>query len=181
MEIETIFPNYLYSIKYEEEQLNEYHRLFKEWTDKEVLLSFFTANKGYLGNYIWGDLRNEPEKAAAAVIKDAHDLEKYINYVMGNVRTGKEPGLDQYFQPLNGKYVYQWELVPMKGYGKGKPSFIRLYAIKIESNCYIIVYGGLKLCRTIQDSPVLKDNVFRKIDRTLAFLRSEGFELNEDK
>ena len=60
------------------------------------------------------------------------------------------------------------------------PSLLRLYAIKIDSNCYLIVYGGIKLGTTIQDSPVLKDNVFKKIDQVLSYLRVNGITDSND-
>ena len=62
----------------------------------------------------------------------------------------------------------------MKAYGKNKHTFLRLYAIKLGQNCYLIVYGGLKLGRAVQDSPILKDNVIRKIDWALYYLKQEG-------
>ena len=58
--------------------------------------------------------------------------------------------------------------------------FIRLYAIRMEENCYLIVYGGLKLADTIQNSPVLKTEVFKRIDQTLAYLKREGITEQED-
>ena len=71
-------------------------------------------------------------------------------------------------------------MMPVKGYGKNRHTFLRLYAIRIEPNCYLIVYGGLKLARTIQESPVLKEHVFAKIDWVLQYLKREGIVDNED-
>ena len=68
----------------------------------------------------------------------------------------------------------------IEGYGKNNHTFIRLYAIKIEKNCYLIVYGGLKLAKTIQESPVLKDHVFAKIDWVRQYLKREGIDKNDD-
>ncbi|MBO5700268.1 MAG: hypothetical protein J6R57_02490, partial [Bacteroidales bacterium] len=87
---------------------------------------------------------------------------------------------DEYFHFLDGKYKCLWTLEPMKSYGTGMPSLLRLYAIKIDSNCYLIVYGGIKLGATIQDSPVLKDNVFKKIDEVLSYLRVNGIADSDD-
>lgn len=33
MEIIAIFPPYIYSIKYDDQDINEYDRLFDEWND----------------------------------------------------------------------------------------------------------------------------------------------------
>lgn len=88
--------------------------------------------------------------------------------------------LDEYHRVFRDKYIYEWKLIPMKGYGTGKPTFIRLYAIRMEENCYLMVYGGLKLADTIQNSPVLKTEVFKRIDQTLAYLKREGITKQED-
>ena len=81
---------------------------------------------------------------------------------------------------LGGKYKCLWSLEPMKSYGTKSPSLLRLYAIKIDTNCYLIVYGGIKLGDTIQNSPVLKDKVFNKIDSVLSFLKNNGIADSED-
>ena len=100
--------------------------------------------------------------------------------IADNAKNGETPDFESYFQPLEGKYIYEWKLIPMKGYGTGKPTFIRLYAIRMEENCYLVVYGGLKLADTIQNSPVLKTEVFKRIDQTLAYLKREGITEQED-
>lgn len=71
-------------------------------------------------------------------------------------------------------------MTPMKGYGTLESSFLRLYAIRVDYNCFLIVYGGIKLNDTIQNSPVLKDNVFKKIDSVRQFLKDEGVLDGED-
>ena len=71
-------------------------------------------------------------------------------------------------------------MMPVKGYGRKAHTFLRLYAIKVEANCYIVVYGGLKLGRSIQESPLLKNEVFNRIDRVLRYLKQEGVIDHED-
>ena len=118
MEIVEIYNDLLYSIGFDEEDLNEYDRVFKEWHDLDYLIS--------------------------------------------------------------GKYKCLWSLEPVKSYGPYSPSLLRLYAIKLDSNCYLIVYGGIKLGSTIQESPVLKDKVFNKIDAVLTFLKINGITESND-
>ena len=41
--------------------------------------------------------------------------------------------LDEYHRVFRDKYIYEWKLIPMKGYGTGKPTFLfvcMLYAWK---------------------------------------------------
>ena len=90
------------------------------------------------------------------------------------MKVGEKPSFDEYFHFLDGKYKCLWTLEPMKSYGTNRPSLLRLYAIKLGPNCYLIVYGGIKLGDTIQNSPVLKDKVFNKIDNVLNYLKANG-------
>ena len=64
--------------------------------------------------------------------------------------------------------------MPVKGYGVMDSTFLRLYAIRLDKNCYLLVYGGIKLNKTIQDSPILRDNVFQKMDMVRSYLVEEG-------
>ena len=61
-----------------------------------------------------------------------------------------------------------------------EPSFLRIYAIKIASNCYLIVDGGIKLTKKIQDAPELKDHVFKNIDKVIDYLQKTGIIDGED-
>ena len=173
-EIKEIFPQHLYSFHYDGQERNEYRRLFHEWNDKSFLLSFFREYIEFLDIEIWSEFNNEPENAAKSVILDANRLEPFIQELEENTKAGKKPDFDSYFQPFEGKYAYVLEMVPMKAYGTNKHTFLRLYAIKLGQNCYLIVYGGIKLSRSVQDSPILKDNVIRKIDWALYYLKQEG-------
>lgn len=180
MEIIEIIPPYLYSVRYDEESLDEYHRVFHYWNDINQLLEFFRLNADYLKQPFWRDTVSEPEEAAKDVIVDANALQNYLNHLADNARRGLYPDFDSYFHPLEGKYIYEWRLIPMKGYGMGKPTFIRLYAIRMAENCYLLVYGGLKLADKIQNSPGLKDEVFKRIDRTFAYMKREGITDTDD-
>jgi hypothetical protein len=175
MDVFAIIPDRIYSIKYDEEDTAEYNRLFEEeWTDVEFLTNFFQSHPEYTENEFWGFLGNDPEKAAARVLKDAHMLELHLRELAKNSDNGKLPDLEDYFKPLNGKYGYDIEYIPVKGYGVLESTFLRLYAIRFTENCYLIVYGGIKLNSSIQNSPDLQDNVFRKIDKVKQFLVDES-------
>lgn len=175
MLIVAIIPDRIYSIKYDEEDSTEYYRLFnKEWTDVNSLMEFFQSHNEFTENEFWGFLGNDPEKAAARVLEDANRLELHLKELAKNSDNDELPDLEDYFKPLNGKYGYDIEYIPMKGYGVLESTFLRLYAIRFTKNCYLIVYGGIKLNSSIQNSPGLKDNVFRKIDKVKQYLLDEG-------
>lgn len=180
MEIKEVFPDLLYSIHNDNEKINEYRKMFNLWTDKQFLLNFFRKYVTFIDKDLWKGLDKDPEKAAQFVIQDAYKLEKYIKQLKRNIEKGKVPDFDSFFRPLDGKYVYEWQHVPMKAYGKEHNTMLRIYAIKMGENCYLVVCGGLKLAKTIQESPVLKDEVFPRIDRAIHYLKQLGIENNND-
>lgn len=89
-----------------------------------------------LSNDVWADVR-EPEDAARQVLEEAEDLEELIDELCKNTDLGKTPDLDNHFRYLEGKYNYVFEYKPVKSYGVNKPSLLRMYAIRLESNCYV--------------------------------------------
>lgn len=107
-------------------------------------------------------------------------MQKAQEELVENAEHGGKPDLEAHFHFLNGKYSFVCELAPMKAYSTLKPSLLRLYAIRLEENCFLIVYGGIKLADTIQNSPDLKDNVIQKLDKVLAFLKREGITERDD-
>ena len=41
MEIEKIYPPYIYSVKYDGEDVNEFERLFEDWRNLDEVMDFF--------------------------------------------------------------------------------------------------------------------------------------------
>ncbi|MCQ2253989.1 MAG: hypothetical protein MJZ29_00660 [Bacteroidaceae bacterium] len=183
MEIVEIYEPWIYSIQFDEDDLNEYDKVIEKWHDLDYLTEFFTTNAEYMNNPIWASIGlspSEPEKSAERVIDESEKLEDYIEQLVENAEHGVKPDLEAHFHFLNGKYSFVCELAPMKAYSTLKPSLLRLYAIRLEENCFLIVYGGIKLADTIQNSPDLKDNVIQKLDKVLAFLKREGITERDD-
>lgn len=149
----------------------------------DYLVKFFTENKDCVNTEFWKNAGldpHNPERSAERVIDEADSLEAYISQLVANCSNGEKPDFDEYFHFLGGKYKCLWSLEPMKSYGTDSPSLLRLYAIKIDVNCYLIVYGGIKLGDTIQNSLILKDKVFNKIDLILSFLKANGISDSDD-
>lgn len=172
MEIIDIYPPYIYSIHYDDEEDCEYDRLFQLWNDVGYVVSFMTKNEAYLQSPIWERIP-EPEEAARQVLTEANELEIYFDTLNDNVSQGKKPDFDSHFKLLNGrKYEFELEYLPMKSYGLERPSLLRMYAIKLKPNIYIITGGGIKLTDSIQNSPDLQDHVLPNIDKVREFLKS---------
>lgn len=180
MEIESIFPPFIYSIVYEDNGESEYDRLFRLWNDIGYVTQFMEDNIEYLNSPNW-EHTPEPESATRQVIDEATGLEDLFDELNENSRKGIIPDFDSHFKYLEGKYKYEIQWQPMKSYGTGTPSFLRMYAIKLEPpNTYIITGGGIKLADKIQNSPEIKEHILKDIDRVRDFLKSNGIFDNED-
>ncbi len=71
MEIEEVYPPFIYSIRYDRQEQNEFHRLFTEWNDVEAIINFLEENEDYLiGKYMKFNIEKLAEVAKPAVQKD---------------------------------------------------------------------------------------------------------------
>ena len=173
MEIIAIFPPYIYSIKYDDKEENEYDRLFDEWNDLTSILDFLIEHKEMLKASVWKKV-SEPELAARQVLDEAEALELLFEELNYHTANGEDPDYDSHFHYLDGKYKFELEYEPMKSYGDRRPSLLRMYAIKMDKNTYLVTGGGIKLGATIQNSPDLQDHVIQNIDKVRAWLKENG-------
>lgn len=180
MEIEKIYPPYIYSIKYDGNSESEFDRLFQLWNDVGFVTQFIEDNKDFLKSGVWQRIP-EVEDAARQVLREAETLEDLFEELNENTELGDKPDFDSHFKYLDGKYKYEIELVPMKSYGSTiRPSLLRMYAIKMATNSYLITGGGIKLSDTIQNSPDLKKHVIQNIDRVREYLKKNEIMNVED-
>lgn len=177
MEIEEIFPPYIYSVRYAEYADNEFDRLLDMWNDTSEITCFLNDNIQLVTGAFW---RTTPENMARQILDEAEELEDLFDEYRANADANAKPDFDNLFRYLEGKYKYETKHFPMKSYGPQRPSLIRLYAIKMGPNCYLITGGGIKLADTIQNSPDLKDHVLQNIDRVRDYLKANGIMDGED-
>lgn len=183
MDIREIYKDCLYSIRFDEADTDEYSRVISLWKDLDYLVDFFKTNAKEVDQPFWREVGLHPDApltSAERVASEALVLAAYIRDLAQNAANGELPDFEDFFHPLGGKYSYVRELEPHKSYGTFSPSLLRLYAIKLDKNVYLIVFGGIKLGSTIQNSPGLKEQVFNRIDNVIAFLKANGiFEGND--
>lgn len=167
--IVPILKPYLYSIAYGDDD-DQFNKFFDFHNNVTMVRDFLIANAHYLtDNPVWKNIPNV-DSATRQVLWEAEDLEEVLYARADNAAAGKEPDLDSHFKYLDGPYRDTFEYVPMKSYGPGRPSLLRLYAIKLERNRYVITGGGIKLSDKIQTSPGLKDCVMNDIRRARDYI-----------
>lgn len=169
IDIEPIVGEVLFSMKYGDKDC-EYDRVFDMFNHVDYVKNLFEDNKEYLNRDAWKNIPNI-EAAARQVLFEANELENRLISCAENSMKGEVPDLDKLFEYIGGKEfadVYQY--TPMKAYGKGRPALLRLYAIKLAPNTYVITGGGIKLHDSIESSPGIKDHVLQDIRRARNWL-----------
>lgn len=157
MKILPIFAPHLYAVRYENEALDELERLFDEWSDIEKLESFFLANSNDL-DYFEIDV----DEAIMETLKETKAFRKVI---LGIVKKGN-PDLDSIFKNLDDNKLRVFELEKQKS----KRRWLRIYALRIDSNVYLITGGAIKLTHKMK-TRLHTRNELDKLERCRNFLK----------
>lgn len=138
MEIVPIFDAHLYSFKYPGEEFDELERLLDEWNDIEILRKFFEENSQDLKYFRIGvdDAIIQTRKEGNALRKKLINLSKSVN-----------PDVDSMFANLDD---YEARIVDLAKQ-KSKRRWLRIYALRVDANTYIITGGAIKLTKKMED------------------------------
>lgn len=169
MKFVRIIPyyNHLWAVKEEGKETDELSLLFRQWSNFNYLLDFFFANLNDLKNFF------RIEKISEAIrdtMEDAQELERLI---LDFPYTEKLDGL---FHPLSLADNREHELTREKARNWGRtqhPSWLRIYAIRIEPNVYIVTGGAIKLTATMQE----REHTQKELDKMNAcrdYLKQNG-------
>jgi hypothetical protein len=166
MKIIPTFVPCLYTFKYDQHQTDEFERVFDEWAEPMFLYNFFEQNEK--------DIDMPIEEAINKVAKEAKFLRKKLIEL-----AGKTPNqLNQLFKNLYNHETNTQELSRQKAPSR----WLRLYAIRIDENIFVITGGTIKLDRGViaqnnlyrlQDRPHTNDEL-NKINRCKDYLTDEG-------
>lgn len=147
------FPGHLYAVVWDE--INAFDSLMDNWTSVSFLRGFAKDNK-ILDVYTF----------IQKITKEVSCIDNlFIRYVQ------QKGIIDNYFRPLSNSEYLDKVLSLQKG--KINTQMLRIYAIKIESNCYIITGGAIKLTRTMQEH---RDTLIelQKLNKLKNFLIHQG-------
>lgn len=150
------FPGHLYAFVYTDSETNEYDRLMDLWTDVSYLRTFAKENKVEDINQFTKDR-----------LSDAEKIQNLIDELLSN----SEP-LEHYFKALNNHETGIKILSLQKG-KSSKSDGLRIYAVKIDVNCFVITGGAIKMSQTMQDHPDT-NNELKKIKKAQNFLKENG-------
>lgn len=135
----------LWAVRYDGMKDNILFCTFHDWVDIDWLEQFFTEHIADLRRYF---RITEVNDAIIDTITDATRLQALI------LDLSPEADLDLLFRPLDNNRTAEMLLGKEKAKGErtsGHPSWLRLYALKVEPQIYIITGGAIKLTYKMED------------------------------
>ena len=135
----------LWAVRYEEESRNCFEKLFSNWYDMNWLKSFFQENLADLSSFFH---ITDVYEAVMETIGEARRLECLM------LDIAPEANLDLLFKHLENSRFSEISLGKEKAYGDGSfrhPSWLRIYAIKIEAGVYLVTGGAIKLTHEMRE------------------------------
>lgn len=78
------------------------------------------------------------------------------------------------FKPLSNNEYKLRPYQKLKVYGTIRKSWLRVYAVRITSDLFVITGGAIKLTRTMEERDHTKDQL-RRISKARNYLKEQGF------
>lgn len=171
----------LYAIRYNSGEPDEFERLFELWNDVEYLENFCFDNQDDLKKSIFGYLT--VEKAVEEILQEAQDLEYFLVDLVHKGFVGGVGQLQMIFRPLSNneyeiKSLQKTKASVTKTTYRRHPK-LRIYAIRLASNLYIVTGGAIEFTATMLERDFLVDEL-KKIERVKNWLKSVDIEYPED-
>lgn len=169
MEFTRVIKGYdhLWAVKDPCKELDELTDLFAKWNNADYLFDFFMQNHDDLKDFF------HIEKVSQAIndtFEDADELESFI------LEFPYTENLDEIFAPLDITDTTNRELTRRKARNWDRnthASWLRIYAIRLEKNVYVITGGAIKLTRLMQDRKHTQKEL-EKLNRCRSFLKDNG-------
>ena len=161
MKIVDIFAEKLFTFVYltkdgSSYNLNEYERLMDLWTDVS-----------YLRNYAKVNNVSNINQFVAGRLLDAENIQDLLEELSEN----NQP-LEHYFRPLYNDETGFKILSLQKGRVSNRDG-LRIYAIKIDDDCFVITGGAIKMSQLMEDHPDT-DNELTKIKKAQDYFKENN-------
>jgi hypothetical protein len=164
------------SVQFNAADCDEFTLAFRNWNDTEYLESFFEDNKNDLQSGFYGEI--SIEEAIFSTIDEATVFEEKIRSIakIGKFET-KNSLQDLVFYPLH-KNDQTYKFQETRAYGTGNKSWLRVFAIRISPQCFVVSGSAIKLTETMNE----RSHTLEELDKlkiTAAYLTANGL-LEED-
>lgn len=159
MKIISIFEERLFAFHWEGEEMNELARLLSCWNDVDYLFKFAQQHSEDIPKGLTlVELVNQ-------LLFDSQELDEILNEIAENTNRN----WSEFFKPLNNLEYGTTELSRQKG----RKNYQRVYAIKIDKNCFVITGGTIKLHHMNKDRPHTAKEM-QKMEKCRDYLKFMG-------
>lgn len=164
----------LWSVHLEGRMQNEFEHFFDLMNNVEYLYHFFEKNKPDLMAGYFGKLTTE--EAVLRTLDEVEEIEDALyNFTEGGF-AGNGNCLQHLFKPLNN---YEYAICShQKSKARVKKGWLRMYAIRLAPNCYLVTGGAIKL--TCDMKPTYLQHELTKLEKVKTFLKSNDIIFPED-
>ena len=172
--------SFVFDKEYSKSKIDEFTRLYTLWSKTDYVISYLTKNIEYL---------KSPFFSGRSIDDLRKQISNEVNELYDSIYSYPEDGsvnLQMIFKPLSESDNYKSRNIPVLQLTKGlverhitKIPLVRLYAIRISENCFIITGGAIKLTKKMFDHPDTKLE-FEKLESCKNFLRKNGIEIDDD-
>lgn len=159
--------NHLWAVKNPDKELDELTSLFEQWNDANYLFKFFRDNIDDLKSYF------KIERVSQAIQDTFEDSDAWEELILTFPYTEE---LDTLFKPLDVTDTKSMELTRQKARNwerERHDSWLRIYAIRLEPNVYVVTGGAIKLTRAMQDKEHTMIEL-NKLNKCKEFLKRNG-------
>jgi len=173
MEFVRIFEgeDNLLTVKYYGQDEDEFAKIFNEWTDIKHLDNFFSTNESDLKRPHWGGITIE--QAIIETRREALKFRGHLKIMSSKTKKERISVFARLFHPLSNYEPELSYLNKKKVYGLRKKTWLRLYAIKVCDDMFIITGGTIKLTDRMDERPHTL-NELRKLEKCRQYLKEIG-------
>lgn len=175
VELTRIVPATLWAARFEGQEENEFDRAFNCWNNPEFLHEFFSAHERDLVREFYGYC--SINQAVSITMLEAEEFEGRLLKVAEGQELDR--GLGDIFKPLDKTAKLKIVNEKSKAYGTGAKSWLRIYAVRLRYDFFIISGSAIKLTKTMNERQHLKEEL-RKLDALIKFLKELHIETVED-
>lgn len=164
----------LWSIHLDGELQSEFDKFFDVMHDIEWLHDFFEENKIDLHGGFFGKI--SIGLAVSRTLEEAGEMEDSLYDYSEQGFRKKDSNLQHLFKPLNN---FEYSITAhQKSKARIRKGWLRVYAIRLAANCYLVTGGAIKLTLDMKKGHL--QNELKKLELAKAFLRSNGITYPED-
>ncbi|QRR00773.1 hypothetical protein [Dyadobacter sandarakinus] len=175
VELTRIIPETLWAARFEGNEENEFDRAFDCWNDPEYLDAFFTTHRQDLVKDFYGYC--SINQAISITLSEADAFERQLlSVAQGQVLDRR---LGDIFKPLDKTERIKIVNEKSKAYGTGAKSWLRIYAVRLHYEFFVISGSAIKLTKTMNEREHLQEEL-KKQGVLVKFLREMNIETVED-